>query len=98
MRILQTSFLVFLLQSERGGQEIWGQHSAHVQSLGDIVNAPEIALSQMGEEEKPPVRIIPETPLQPVQSPLPPPSKQKHLVKVSAHFPKSVEHDFVANK
>ncbi|XP_071516837.1 trafficking protein particle complex subunit 8 isoform X2 [Panulirus ornatus] len=85
-------------QGERGGHEIWGQHSINMQSLGNTVVIPCSPLSQAGEEEKPPVRIIPETSPQLLQSPLPPPSKQKHLVKVSAHFPDSMEHDFVANR
>lgn len=85
-------------KGERGGRETWGQHSVHLKSLGDSISFPVSPISQAGEEEKPPIRIIPETPLQLVPTTLPPGSKQKHMVKVSAQFPGSMEHDFISNK
>ncbi|XP_042232153.1 trafficking protein particle complex subunit 8-like isoform X3 [Homarus americanus] len=85
-------------KGERGGHETWGQHSVHLKSLGDSVSIPSSPLIQAGEEEKPPIRIIPESPPQILQSPLPPAFKQKHLVKISAHFPDCMEHDFMTNR
>lgn len=82
----------------RNGITTWGQHSVLLQSLRDSVSVPNLPLIQAGEEEKPPIRIIPETPLPPIQSPLPPVEKQKHLVKVSANFPHYMEHDFNASR
>lgn len=87
-----------LWKGERGGREIWGQHSIYLKNLGDGVSIPSSPLCQAGEEEKPPIRIIPETSLQPLQSPLPQASKLKHLVKISAQFPKCLEHDFISNR
>ncbi|KAG0708057.1 Trafficking protein particle complex subunit 8 [Chionoecetes opilio] len=85
-------------KGERGGREIWGQHSIHLMCVGDSISFPVSSLVQAGEEEKPPVRIIPETPLQLTPAAIPPASKQKHMVKVSAHFPDSMDHDFVTNR
>ncbi|KAK8399491.1 hypothetical protein O3P69_003521 [Scylla paramamosain] len=85
-------------KGERGGHETWGQHSVHLKSLGDSISFPVSSISQAGEEEKPPVRIIPETPVQLIPTILPPASKQKHMVKVSAHFPCSMDHDFITNR
>ncbi|XP_037790203.1 uncharacterized protein LOC119585609 isoform X1 [Penaeus monodon] len=85
------------LQGERGGHTIWGQHSIYLENLGNSASIPQSPVILTGEEEKPPVRIIPETPPSPIQSPVPPPSQQKHLVKVSADFPQGMEHDFLAN-
>lgn len=85
-------------KGERGGHETWGQHSVHLKSLGDSISFPVSSISQAGEEEKPPVRIIPETPVQLMPTILPPAAKQKHMVKVSAHFPSSMDHDFITNR
>ncbi|XP_064097927.1 trafficking protein particle complex subunit 8-like isoform X2 [Macrobrachium nipponense] len=87
-----------LWMGQRNGTQTWGQHSVHLQNLCDSVCVPNLPLIQTGEEEKPPIRIIPEVPLPPIQSPLPPPDKQKHLVKVSANFPSLVEHDFFVSR
>ncbi|XP_045613313.1 trafficking protein particle complex subunit 8 [Procambarus clarkii] len=87
-----------LWKGERGGRETWGQHSIHLKNLGDSVSIPSLPLGHAGEEEKPPIRIIPETPLQLLQSPLPAASKQKHFVKISAQFPDCLDHDFIANR
>ena len=91
-------FFLFFFQGERGGHETWGQHSVYLKSLGDSISFPVSSLTLAGEEEKPPVRIIPETPLQFLPTTLPPASKQKHMVKVSAHFPGSMDHDFISSK
>ena len=89
---------ILIFQGERGGHETWGQHSVHLKSLGDSISFPVSSISQAGEEEKPPVRIIPEAPVQLIPPILPPASKQKHMVKVSAHFPSSMDHDFTTNR
>lgn len=88
----------WIFQGERGGHETWGQHSVYLKSLGDSISFPVTPISQAGEEEKPPIRIIPENPLQLIPTSLPPASKQKHMVKVSAQFPGSMEHDFITSK
>ena len=82
----------------RNGSQTWGQHSVHLQNLCDSCSVPNLPLIQAGDEEKPPIRIIPEVPLPLVQSPIPPPEQQTHLVKVSADFPGVLEHDFVTNR
>lgn len=90
--------LTVLWKGERGGHTIWGQHSIYLENLGNSASIPQSPVILTGEEEKPPVRIIPETPPSPIQSPVPPPSQQKHLVKVAADFPQGMEHDFLANR
>lgn len=87
-----------MLQGERGGKAIYGEHSVHLLSLGESACVPSQILVGTAEEEKPPIRIIPESPTQILPTPLPPPAKQRHLVKVSAQFPEPAQHDFLNDK
>lgn len=90
--------IIIMLQGERGGQVIYGEHSVHLLSLGESASVPSQMLVGTAEEEKPPIRIIPESPTQILPTPLPPPGKQRHLVKVSAQFPEPMQHDFLNDK
>ncbi|KAK4309286.1 hypothetical protein Pmani_019075 [Petrolisthes manimaculis] len=85
-------------KSERGGQMTYGEHSVHLKSLGESVIVPSQMLVGTAEEEKPPIRIIPESPTQLLPSLIPPPAKQRNLVKVSAQFPGPTQHDFLSDK
>ena len=78
---------------------IWGQHSVHLEDLGVPVTVPQYPLGlTAAQEEKPPIRIIPEHPPSPASSLLPPPERLKDLVKVAGRFPSRAEHDFHANR
>ncbi|XP_076064729.1 trafficking protein particle complex subunit 8 homolog l(3)76BDm [Oratosquilla oratoria] len=79
-------------------QQVFGQHSVYLKSIGDSSTVPEPLSTDALVEEKAPVRIIPEKPLEIVESPISALEEQCHLVKVWAIFPSIIIHDFTCKR